>query len=267
MARAGRLILQDPFFSIMLKKYRLLQPFLLIWLFSCQTALYPTAQLPAQTGIQVGAALPADSQAEALIAPYRRQVTQKMDEIIGRATRELNGRTGQAETNLGNFVADLQREQAASLLGRPVDLGAITRGGLRAVIPQGDIRVGDVFEVMPFENELLVLTLPGPVVRQLFQYAAARKSLSISNATFTINGSQAEDIRIGGKPLDEQRSYTLAISDYLANGGDEMTFLRQATRREPAGILLRDAIIQQIRQLTARRQPVDARVEGRVKIQ
>lgn len=235
-------------------------------LLSCQAALYPTAQLPAETDIQLSPRVESDAQAEALIAPYRQQVTKKMDQVIGRATAELSGRTGQAETNLGNFVADLQREQATSLTGKPVDMGAITRGGLRAVIPQGDITVGDIFEVMPFENELLVLTLPGQTVRQMFRYAAERKSLSISNATFTIRNNLPEDILIGGRPLDEQRTYTVAISDYLANGGDDMTFLKQALRTEKAGILLRDAIIRQIRQLTARQQPLDARVEGRVKI-
>jgi 2',3'-cyclic-nucleotide 2'-phosphodiesterase (5'-nucleotidase family) len=245
---------------------RLLQPLLFSWLLlSCQSSLYPTAQLPAETDIQLNQAISADANLETFIAPYRQQVSQKMNEVIGRATVELNGRSGKIETNLGNFVADLQQQQAASAMGKPVDMGGITSGGLRAIIPQGDIKVGDIFEVMPFENELLVLTLSGETTRQLFQYAAERKNLSLSNATFTIRQNKAENILIGGKPFDGQRSYTIAISDYLANGGDDMTFLKQALRSDKAGILLRDAIIKQIRQFTAQHKPIEAAIEGRVK--
>jgi 2',3'-cyclic-nucleotide 2'-phosphodiesterase (5'-nucleotidase family) len=254
---------------MMLKKCgRALLPSLAFsWLLlSCQATLYPTARLGANTDIQLHPAMSADPQAETLIEPYRQQVAQKMNEVIGRAPAELNGRTGKVETNLGNFVADLQQQQAASLTGKPVDMGVITRGGLRASIPRGDIKVGDIFEVMPFENELLVLTLPGATVEQMFRYAAERKTLSVSNATYTIQNNQPEHILIGGRPLDPQRTYTIAISDYLANGGDDMTFLKQALRTEKAGILLRDAIIKQIRQFTAQNKPVEAAIEGRVKV-
>jgi 2',3'-cyclic-nucleotide 2'-phosphodiesterase (5'-nucleotidase family) len=254
---------------MMLKKRRrfLFQPLILSWLLlSCQATLSPTAQLPAETDIQLNQAISADAQAEALIAPYRQQVNQKMNEVIGRATTELNGRTGKVETNLGNFVADLQQAQAARLTGKPVDMGVITRGGLRAVIPQGEVKVGDIFEVMPFENELLVLTLSGQTVQQMFQYAAEKKNLSVSNATYTIRNNIPEDIRIGGRPFDLQRTYTIAISDYLAYGGDDMNFLKNALRTDKAGILLREAIIRQIRDLTAQSKPVEAAIDGRVKI-
>src|SRR5215217_7633283 len=99
---------------------RLLQPLLFSWLLlSCQSSLYPTAQLPADTDIQLSPAVAADARLETLIAPYRQQVSQKMNEVIGRATVELNGRSGKIETNLGNFVADLQQHQAASATGKP----------------------------------------------------------------------------------------------------------------------------------------------------
>jgi 2',3'-cyclic-nucleotide 2'-phosphodiesterase (5'-nucleotidase family) len=254
---------------MMLKKrlHTLFPPLILASLiFSCQVALYPRAQLPADTDIQLNQSVAADPQAEALIQPYRQKVTEQMNQVIGRATTELNSRTGKMETNLGNFVADLQQEQAAGLLGKPVDMGAITNGGLRALIPRGDVKVGDIFEVMPFENELLVLTLSGETVRELFQYAAARKNISLSNATFTVRNNKPEDIMIGGRPLNLTQTYTIAISDYLANGGDDLSLLKNALRSEKAGILLREAIIRQIRQLTAQNKPIEAAMEGRVKL-
>jgi len=237
-----------------------------ILLGSCQKAWYPVAQLTAETDIKLTDAIPQDATAETTIVPYRQQVDDKMNEVIGTAAREMNGRSGGLETTLGNFVADLQREQAAAISQKPVDMGLMTTGGLRAILPQGNIKIGDVFEIMPFENELLVLTLSGATTKKLFEFAAARKIVSLANTSYAIRNDKPVNILIGGKPLDVNQNYTLAISDYLANGGDDMVFLKEAVKTEKVGILLRDAIIKQIRQLTAQNKPVDTRIEGRVKM-
>jgi 2',3'-cyclic-nucleotide 2'-phosphodiesterase (5'-nucleotidase family) len=81
-----------------------------------------------------------------------------------------------------------------------------------------------------------------------------------------VQNGQASNILIGGQPFNPQKKYTLAVSDYLANGGDNLSFLKEAIQTENAGILLRDAIINHIRQLTSQGKPVEARVEGRVKV-
>lgn len=238
--------------------------FISFLLFACQRTWQPTVQVRPESKVQIRASIAADSTAEATIAPYRRQVTQRMSEVIGTAPVELRSNFG--ESPLGNFVTDLQRTQAAKLLGQPVDIGLMTKGGLRYIIPQGNVTVGDVFELMPFENELLVLTLPGTTVQKLFQFGAEKKILALANATFTIQNGQATNIRIGGEPFDIQKKYTLAVSDYLANGGDNLSFLQEAINTQKAGILLRDAIISHIRELTARGKPIEARLEGRVKV-
>lgn len=250
-------------------RYFRLRPYLsslslVFLLLSCQRTWQPAAQLRPEARLPVNAAVATDAATEAAIIPYRQQVEQRMSEVIGNAPTELKANA--IESTLGNFVADLQRSQAADLLGRPIDMGLMTRGGLRYIIPQGKITVGDVFELMPFENELLVLTLSGATVEKLFQFGANKQILALSNASFTIQNGQATDIVIGGKPFDKQQNYTLAISDYLANGGDNLEFLKEAIQKEKAGILLRDAIIKHIQQLTAQGKPVEARVEGRVKV-
>lgn len=237
---------------------------LVFLLLACQRTWQPAAQLRPEARLPVNTAVAADVTAEAAIAPYRQKVEQRMREVIGQAPAEL--KADAIESSLGNFVADLQRSQAAALLGQPIDLGLMTRGGLRYIIPQGNITVGDVFELMPFENELLVLTLAGATVEKLFQFGASKKILALSNASFVIQNDQATNIMIGGKPFNKEQTYTLAISDYLANGGDNLSFLKEALKTEKAGILLRDAIIKHIQQLTAQGKPVEARVEGRVKV-
>ncbi|WP_165903701.1 5'-nucleotidase C-terminal domain-containing protein [Hymenobacter gummosus] len=231
---------------------------------ACQRGGYqPKAQLT-DTAHLVGAEQPADPQVEAVVAPYRLKVKQQMDEVIGRAPVAIRKNPG--ESPLANFAGDVQRERAARELGQPIDLGVMTNGGLRAELPAGNITIGSVFELMPFENELVVLDAPASVVQQLFNYAAPIH-MAISGATYTATPEgKPVDIRIGKELFDPEkdRTYTIAISDYLAGGGDKLEFFRPLAPRH-TNVLLRTVFQDHIRQLTKEGRPVEAQAEGRVK--
>ncbi|MFC7667880.1 5'-nucleotidase C-terminal domain-containing protein [Hymenobacter humi] len=231
----------------------------------CQRAAYaPTAHFAPVTSQTVGKTQAEDPAAAALIAPYHDKVTTQMQEVLGNAPSALVKMPG--ESPLANFVADLQRARASQALGQPVPLGVMTNGGLRAGLPAGPVTLGSVFELMPFENELVVLDAPGPVVQRLFEYAA-RIKMAVSGATYTVTfDGLPKDIRIGGQPFDanQNKTWPIAISDYLASGGDNMVFFKELTPRH-TNILLRNAIADYIRGLTKAGKPVTAQVEGRVK--
>ncbi|MFB9863989.1 5'-nucleotidase C-terminal domain-containing protein [Rufibacter immobilis] len=230
----------------------------------CQKELVPSVSPSGNTDIPVNTQITPDPTAESTIAPFRTKVDQTMNEVIGQAPVALE--KGEYESSLGNFVADLSRTQVMAVYGKPVDMGGMTNGGLRNPIDQGPITVGDVFELMPFENEMMVLTLSGATVQEMFDFAARTKILVIANAAYTVRNGKAEAISIGGQPLDINKTYTLAISDYLANGGDNMGFLKKALKSEKAGLLARDAIMKEIQQHTAQGKPVTAQKDGRVKV-
>lgn len=216
------------------------------------------------TDVPVDQSITPDPELEAQIAPYREEVTVKMSEVVGTAPVALS--TGKYESLLGNFVVDLQLEQSAPLYNKPIDLSLTTNGGLRVPLPQGEITTGHVFELMPFENELVVLTLKGETVQQLFTYAADRKNAPIGNATYTVQNGKATKIKINGKLFDPSQTYTLVTSNYLAGGGDDLKMLQDAIKYENVGLLLREAILQQIRQLTAAGKTVTAETGNRVTI-
>ncbi|GAC1598998.1 MAG: 5'-nucleotidase [Hymenobacter sp.] len=232
----------------------------------CQRAAYaPTAHFAPVTSQPVAKTQVEDPAIVALIAPYHDQVTAQMQEVLGTAPEALVKSSG--ESPLANFVADLQRERASQVLGQPVALGVMTNGGLRAGFAPGPITLGAVFELMPFENELVILDAPGPVVQQLFDYAAHAK-MAISGATYAVTfDGLPKDIRIGGQPFDasQDKTWSIAISDYLATGGDNMGFFKPLVPRH-TNILLRTAIADHIRALTKAGRPVTAKVEGRVKL-
>ena len=237
---------------------------LLLALAACQRApLQATARLAPVTSQPVGAAIAPDAGAAAYIKPYHDQVEQQMSAVIGTAPVALTKSAG--ENPLVNFVADLQRTAAAKVTGHPIDLGLMTNGGLRTALPAGPLTLGNIFELMPFENELVVLDAPGPVVQQLFDFAAPI-GLPLSGATYAVGPDKhAQTIRIGGQPFDPARTYTIALSDYLAGGGDHLEFLK-AAQLHHTGLLLRTVIVDHIKALTAAGQPVTAQVEGRVKV-
>ncbi|UOQ99192.1 5'-nucleotidase C-terminal domain-containing protein [Hymenobacter sp. 5317J-9] len=231
----------------------------------CQRAPYaPTARFAPVTSQPVGKTQAEDPAAAALIAPYHDKVTAQMTEVLGTAPAPLT--KGPGENPLSNFVADLQRERASRELKQSIALGVMTNGGLRAGFAAGPVTLGSVFELMPFENELVVLDAPGPVVQQLFDYAAHIK-MAVSGATYTVTfDGLPKDIRIGGQPFDvnDNRTWPIAISDYLATGGDNMVFFKALVPRH-TNVLLRTAIADYIREQTKAGKPITARVEGRVK--
>ncbi|MBD1398427.1 5'-nucleotidase C-terminal domain-containing protein [Pontibacter sp. JH31] len=232
-------------------------------LVACQRPLQPAANL-SETDVAVDHNIAADPAVEAIVAPYREEVTVKMSEVVGTAPVALG--KGDYESPLGNFVVDLQLAQSEPVYGKPIDLSLTTEGGLRVPLPKGEITTGHIFELMPFENELVVLTLRGETVKQLFNDAAARKIIYIGNATYTVADGKATDIRIKGQPFDPGKTYTLVTSDYLAGGGDNLTLLKNPVKYEKLGLMLRDAIHQQIKQLTTAGKQVTAPAGKRVTV-
>lgn len=206
--------------------------------------------------------IPPDSTFTALIAPYKIQLDEKMNRVIGKADTTLH-KNG-IESPLGNFVADLLQVQALKYGAPSVDVGMISSGGLRVPLEAGDIKVGEIFELMPYENDIWVLTLDGSTLMQLFKHQARVKNLSISHSQTIMEKGEVKEVLINGKPLEPGHTYTLATSDYLALGGDHLNFLKQAKATRKLPVKLRDAIIDYIEALTRQGKPVTARIEGRV---
>ncbi|OFY63119.1 MAG: hypothetical protein A3H98_05825 [Bacteroidetes bacterium RIFCSPLOWO2_02_FULL_36_8] len=205
-----------------------------------------------------------DSAMVAHLQPYQKQVHEIMNEVIGFTEEEL--KKGFPESKLGNLLADIIYVKAGQYSKTKIDFSLINTGGIRVNLAKGNITVGAIFEIMPFENQIVVLTLDGSQVHELFDYMAKRGGIPVSHARYTIYNSGAEDIFIGENPLDITKNYNLAISDYLADGGDDLLFLKNAKSRIDAGVKVRDAMLEFVREQTAEGKKISAVLEGRVKM-
>lgn len=202
----------------------------------------------------------------AILAPYKAGVDSVMNKVIGYCPVTLT--KGRPESPLSNLVADVLRNAAAQVLGSPADIGLVNMGGLRNILPQGDITVGTVYEILPFENSLCVVTLEGKFVKELMQNIATVQGEGISNVNLEIDkAGNVLSVKVGGQEIDDDKIYTLATIDYLADGNDGMTALMQSQSRKcPGGATLRGLFLDYVNEYTAQNKPITAVVEGRISI-
>lgn len=186
-----------------------------------------------------------DKEIASLILPYKEELEKSMNEVLNTTNTEMIKAT--PEGLLGNFVADLCLKVGQELYtpknDKPIDICVLNNGGLRTSLPHGNITRGKVFELMPFENQLVVLTLPGSAMQKLIDYTAQKGGIPVSNMTLEIEGNAAKNVTIGDYPFNPNNNYKVITSDYLAHGGDEMNFFSEHTSMEIVNIKIRDAII------------------------
>lgn len=166
----------------------------------------------------------ADEEIADMVQPYKTRLDAEMNKVIGKTARELL--KAKPESPLGNFVADLIYKKGQDYYDKNIDFAIVNYGGLRTPnLPAGDITKGAIFELMPFDNLLVVVEMDTATLRQLFGVMAANGGWPISKGvTYTIEGEQAVDILIHNKPIEKDKTYTVVMSDYLANGGDNLFF-------------------------------------------
>lgn len=197
-----------------------------------------------------------------MIQPYRKNLEAEMNVPIGYSEAEMSHR-GIGETALGNFVADVQKSFAEEILGYEIDLSVMNNGGLRNSLPKGEITIGNIYELSPFDNYLYILALEAKDIQNLAEYIVQNKNIGINGLLLKSEAGVIETLKLNGQELQEGRVYKLAINDYLANGGDNMAFLKDLPRLEISNHLLRDILIRQIKLKKEKGLSISSQIEGR----
>mgnify|MGYP003983372229 FL=1 len=181
---------------------------------------------------------PVDSTVLAIITPYQNGIESQMNEVLCVSEMEMN--KGKPESLLGNFVTDLCLNYADA------HVCVMNTGGLRSTLQKGNITRGDIYTLMPFENELVVLELDIESFKGLVDYITKRGGEPFSGMTLKASskGYDIEEVSRMEDYLDFNKGNKIRVltSDYLANGGDKMWFFKDKEQNK-VGIKLRDAII------------------------
>lgn len=205
---------------------------------------------------------------ESFIAPYRDEVNAKMDAVIGHSTIDLQ--SFKPESPLGNFAADcvfdagnLMQPQGFEDKSETNSIGLLNFGGLRAPINAGKITIGNIYELMPFDNTLTIVKLDSLGIIEMLNYLFDSGGQPVANGRFQL--SSAEKVaQIHGEPINFSKPVYVYTSDYLADGGDKMNFLKNAKVKWNSGVLLREIFISAI---SRKKTLTDQQIEGRVQLE
>ena len=202
-----------------------------------------------------------DSSMLSFLSSYRDSVIKSMGAIIGFSTTGLSKH--QPESGLGNFMTDALKTIGEKVFGQHIDAAFVNYGGVRSYLPKGNVTVGNIFELMPFDNVLVLQKVKGDSLLSFLNHIADKNGWPVSGITLAIKEKKAANILIGGKPLSTDSVYTIANSDYIANGGDDTNMLK-VFPQEKKGYLIRDALITYVKLLTEEGKPIDAKIEKRI---
>ncbi|MCD1118498.1 5'-nucleotidase C-terminal domain-containing protein [Chryseobacterium turcicum] len=217
----------------------------LLSLTACKTTSLQVANVQTQKNISINKELKDDEDFAKFIEPYTLKLNKEMNQKISYTNVDLT-KEGD-NSNLGNLLADYTFDGAdvwvKANLNKNVDAALINIGGIRTTIGKGDILLKNVFEVMPFENEVIIVKMKGSDVQGLFDYyAKTQVNNPVSHLYIETNNGQLTKKLINGKAVNPAQDYYIATSDYLALGGDNMKFFSKG-ESIPTGIKLRDLFV------------------------
>ncbi|MCX8023005.1 MAG: 5'-nucleotidase C-terminal domain-containing protein [Syntrophorhabdaceae bacterium] len=226
-----------------------------------------------------------DDSIKSLVDKYGEIIDRTLGETIGRTLCDLDGENvRRKETNLGNFIADIIRDRAGT------DIAITNGGGIRIGIKKGEIKIKDIYSILPFDNYIVAIKMPGKKIKEVLEHGVsavpeeAGRFPQISGMKFTYDpkaptGSRIREIYIGDKPLESEKEYSVATNDFMAAGGDGYkTFLEVVASSKDyalsagmikdgkvlysdAGRYLRDIVVQYIK----KRKVIEPKTEERIK--
>jgi len=196
--------------------------------------------------------LTADTQVKAIIDKAQTEIAPVKNVFLGRTVRELShDRDAEQVSLLGQWTADAMREAANA------DIAFQNAGGIRTNIPAGNITMGNLYEVFPFDNTVVTVEMTGAQVMKVLQHGIMNSKVNMiqfSGIKVVYDGAQADDQRIvvtlaDGTPLNLTKKYKVATNDFLAAGGDNFTMFSEGNNQTDTYIPLRDMLATTIKKL------------------
>ncbi|OGR82466.1 MAG: hypothetical protein A3J74_07910 [Elusimicrobia bacterium RIFCSPHIGHO2_02_FULL_57_9] len=180
-----------------------------------------------------------DPEVLAVVQRHERGVGRLYDAVIATAAVALR-RSRDNESALGSWMTDCARQWAGT------DIAVQNGGGIRADMDGGPLTPREIFNIMPFDNRVVKLTMKGRLIRDAINHGTGKglQMLQVSGISFFYNRDKAQtsSVFVGSKPLDDEASYTVATLDFLVEGGDGYSPFSRAEKKDFTGTLMRDVL-------------------------
>ncbi|MFN0275059.1 MAG: 5'-nucleotidase C-terminal domain-containing protein [Chitinophagales bacterium] len=213
--------------------------------------------------VRVNPASSVDTIILTIISPYKTALSAQMDEVIGYCDTDM--RRMKPESALGNLICDVLLKEGKETYNKKIDFAVYNYGGIRIdAIYEGKLTRGKIFELLPFENFGVVVTLDASSTLQLIQKIIDEGGWPVGGISFFIDGGKAHNIMINNHPFDTTAIYNVIMNDYMANGGDELDFLL-GKPQEFLGATVRNIVLDYIEKETAKGNAITSKPDGRIK--
>lgn len=205
-----------------------------------------------------------DPEIAKIVGKYDAQVAPQMNVVVAEAKEDLltpsTGGNPKVDSPLGNLVCDAMKEKAGS------QITFMNAGGLRSPIYKGAVKVGDVFNLMPFDNSLVTMDLLGvDVLKVLEQGTTTHGMVQVSSGMKVVYnpkapaGSRIIEAALDGKPIDPKAIYRITTIDFVASGGDGFNSFKNG-KNLVYGDLLRDVLLDYFKAHS----PIELPASGRI---
>ena len=189
------------------------------------------------------------------LAPYDKGVEKMKRIIIGKSMAEYPNR---GTNPLSNWVADKIYEIGQTVTDKHIDFAIGNKGGIRKPLPKGDISLGLIHTMLPFENYVNVIELDGKSIKEAFDIMGSRDGDAVSkHIKATFKNKKTTEILINGKPINPNRTYIIATISYLYEGGDNMEPLTKAKLIGKTEVSLKYSMIDIIKGMTKNNQQIN----------
>lgn len=228
-------------------KQSLVLLFLLVAISSCKQE-YHLSKIEGKR-LEINDSLKGSSEIEAFIEPYRNHVNNGLDSTLAFAVDTYTKNDTELNTAIGNFMADAVKELAnpifKSRTGNDIDVVILNHGGIRAIISKGNVTTRTAYQIMPFENSVVVTELNGLVVKEMIEYLRkAKRAHPISGLSIVVNENyDLVESKINGKEIIDDKLYYVATNDYLYSGGDNMNFFKNSDTLYSLDYKIRNVLI------------------------
>ncbi len=192
---------------------------------------------------------------ENYIAPFRKNIEKDLDSVLAYAPETLDKSKGEWQTSIGDFLANLTLQKANVVFlkreQKNIDICLLNDGGIRAILPKGNVTTRTAFEIMPFENTAIVIALKGEQIEEIANHiVTVKKPHPIAGFTFTIDkDNKVKNIKVKNEVLQLNRIYYVVTSDYLSNGGDNMDFFKKGVQSFDLNYKLRNILIDYLKDI------------------
>ena len=208
-----------------------------------------------------------DEAMEAFLRPFRSSLEATMSRVIAYSAENMI--KDRPESKLTNLISDLLLEEGRlhcrqNGLDINPQVAFVNYGGLRSALPKGPVRVQHVYELMPFENEMVFIQLSGSAFRQFAQVIASKGGDGVAGVKFGIRNNEINSLFVGEKPFDDSQTYWVVTSDYIGGGGDGMSMFAESGEQISSGKKIRTVILEHFEKGYQQGDTLKSELDGRI---